>query len=140
MVIEERFDPSLPPVMVDPDAFQQVMLNLLKNAAEALHGLAQARIILSTAYRHGMSVSTGAGRPRQPLPIEICVMDNGPGAPTDIAEHLFEPFVSGKPEGKGLGLPLVEKLVRDMGGIVQYARERAPEVTVFRILLPRAPV
>lgn len=139
MVIEERFDPSLPPVLVDPDAFQQVMMNLLKNAAEALGGLAQPRITLSTAYRHGMSVSAGAGRPRQPLPIEITVTDNGPGAPADIAEHLFEPFVSGKPEGKGLGLPLVEKLIRDMGGIVQYARERHPEVTVFRILLQRAP-
>ena len=139
MVIEERFDPSLPQVLVDADAFQQVLLNLIKNAAEALVGLAQPRIILSTAYRHGMSVSAGPGRPRQPLPIEIMVMDNGPGAPEDIADHLFEPFVSGKPEGKGLGLPLVEKLVRDMGGIVQYAREREPEVTVFRILLPRAP-
>jgi two-component system, NtrC family, nitrogen regulation sensor histidine kinase GlnL len=138
MVIEERFDPSLPPVLVDPDAVLQVLLNLLKNAAEALAGLAQPRITLATAYRHGMSVSTGPGRPRQPLPIEILVTDNGPGAPADIAEHLFEPFVSGKPEGKGLGLPLVEKLVRDMGGIVQYAREREPEVTVFRILLPRA--
>lgn len=138
MVIEERFDPSLPPVLIDPDAFLQVLLNLLKNAAEALRGLAQPRIVLATAYRHGMSVSAGPGRPRRPLPIEIMVMDNGPGAPADIAEHLFEPFVSGKPEGKGLGLPLVEKLVRDMGGIVQYARERDPEVTVFRILLPRA--
>ncbi len=138
MVVEERFDPSLPPALIDPDAFQQVMMNLLKNAAEALVGLAQPRIVLATAYRHGMSVSTGQGRPRVPLPIEILVMDNGPGAPADIAEHLFEPFVSGKPEGKGLGLPLVEKLVRDMGGIVQYAREREPELTVFRILLPRA--
>jgi two-component system, NtrC family, nitrogen regulation sensor histidine kinase GlnL len=138
MVIEEHFDPSLPPVLVDSDAFLQVLLNLLKNAAEALGTVAAPRITLATAYRHGMSVSTGAGRPRQPLPIEILVMDNGPGAPADIAEHLFEPFVSGKPEGKGLGLPLVEKLVRDMGGIVQYAREREPEVTVFRILLPRA--
>ncbi|UZK66922.1 two-component system sensor histidine kinase NtrB [Sphingomonas sp. M1-B02] len=138
MVIEERFDPSLPPVLIDPDAFLQVLLNLLKNAAEALTGLAQPRITLATAYRHGMSVSTGAGRPRQPLPIEILVIDNGRGAPADIADHLFEPFVSGKPEGQGLGLPLVEKLVRDMGGIVQYAREREPEVTVFRILLPRA--
>jgi two-component system nitrogen regulation sensor histidine kinase GlnL len=138
MVIEEHFDPSLPPVLIDPDAFLQVLLNLLKNAAEALGDLAQPRITLATAYRHGMSVSTGPGRPRQPLPIEILVIDNGPGAPADIAEHLFEPFVSGKPEGKGLGLPLVEKLVRDMGGIVQYAREREPEVTVFRILLPRA--
>jgi two-component system, NtrC family, nitrogen regulation sensor histidine kinase GlnL len=138
IAIEERFDPSLPPVLVDADAFLQVLLNLLKNAAEALSGLAKPRITLSTAYRHGMSVSTGRGRPRQPLPIEILVVDNGPGAPVDIAEHLFEPFVSGKPEGQGLGLPLVEKLVRDMGGIVQYAREREPEVTVFRILLPRA--
>lgn len=138
MVIDEQFDPSLPPVLVDPDAILQVLLNLLKNAAEALGGVARPRIALATAYRHGMSVSTGPGRPRQPLPIEILVTDNGPGAPADIAEHLFEPFVSGKPEGKGLGLPLVEKLVRDMGGIVQYARERDPEVTVFRILLPRA--
>jgi two-component system nitrogen regulation sensor histidine kinase GlnL len=141
MVIEERFDPSLPSVMIDADAFQQVLLNLLKNAAEALAGLAQPRITLTTAYRHGMSVSTGAGRPRQPLPIEISVIDNGPGAPEDISEHLFEPFVSGKPGGKGLGLPLVEKLVRDQGGIVQYAREQErdhAQVTVFRILLPRA--
>ncbi|AJP71639.1 two-component system sensor histidine kinase NtrB [Sphingomonas hengshuiensis] len=138
IAIDERFDPSLPQVLIDPDAFLQVLLNLLKNAAEALAGQADPRITLTTAYRHGMSVSTGAGRPRQPLPIEITVIDNGPGAPADIAEHLFEPFVSGKPEGKGLGLPLVEKLVRDMGGIIQYAREREPEVTVFRILLPRA--
>ena len=141
MVIEERFDPSLPSVMIDPDAFQQVLLNLLKNAAEALAGLAQPRITLATAYRHGMSVSTGAGRPRQPLPIEISVIDNGSGAPEDISEHLFEPFVSGKPGGKGLGLPLVEKLVRDQGGLIQYAREQGrdhAQVTVFRILLPRA--
>jgi two-component system nitrogen regulation sensor histidine kinase GlnL len=138
VTIEERFDPSLPPVLIDSDAFLQVLLNLLKNAAEALCETAAPRITLATAYRHGMSVSTGPGRPRQPLPIEILVTDNGPGAPADIAEHLFEPFVSGKPEGKGLGLPLVEKLVRDMGGIVQYARERDPEVTVFRILLQRA--
>lgn len=137
--IEERFDPSLPPVMIDADAFLQVLLNLLKNAAEAvLPTVADPRITLSTAYRAGMSVSAGPGRPRQPLPIEILVIDNGPGAPEDIAEHLFEPFVSGKPEGKGLGLPLVEKLVRDMGGLVQYARQGDPEETVFRILLPRA--
>ncbi|MES2989149.1 MAG: ATP-binding protein [Pseudomonadota bacterium] len=137
--IEERFDPSLPPVLIDPDAFLQVMLNLLKNAAEAVRDVAEPRITLATAYRHGMSVSAGSGLPLRPLPIELLVIDNGPGAPEDIAEHLFEPFISGKPEGKGLGLPLVEKLVRDMGGIVQYAREREPEVTIFRILLPRAP-
>ena len=73
-----------------------------------------------------------------PLPIEICVVDNGPGAAADIADHLFEPFVSGRREGQGLGLALVDKLMRDMGGIVQYAREGTPEMTILRLLLPRA--
>lgn len=135
--IEERYDPSLPPVLVDRDAMLQVVLNLIKNAAEALNGQAGGRIVLSTAYRHGMAVSSAPGRPRQPLPIEICVIDNGPGAPPEIADHLFDPFISGKPEGEGLGLALVDKLVRDMGGIIQYAREGSPEASVFRILLPR---
>lgn len=138
VTIEERFDPSLPPAMIDADAFTQVALNLVKNACEALAGRDDPRITLATAYRHGMAVSPAPGRPRQPLPIEVSVIDNGPGAPGDIAEHLFEPFVSGKSEGRGLGLPLVEKLVTAMGGIVSYAREGTPEATVFRILLPRA--
>lgn len=136
--IEERFDPSLPPVLIDRDALLQVVLNLIKNAAEATARQADPRIALTTAYRHGMSVSAGAGKPRRPLPIELCVVDNGPGAPADIADHLFDPFISGKPEGQGLGLALVDKLVRDMGGIVQYEREAAQGRTVFRILLPRA--
>ena len=135
--IEERFDPSLPSAMVDRDAVLQVLLNLMKNAAEAMRSQPDPRITLTTAYRHGMAVSAAPGRPRLKLPIEICVTDSGPGAPEDIADHLFDPFVSGKPEGKGLGLALVDKLVRDMGGIVQYAREGSPLVTVFRILLPR---
>ncbi len=140
IVVEERFDPSLPPALINRDAMLQVMLNLLKNAAEALVGSDPRRITLTTAYRHGMAVSAAAGRPRQPLPIEICVVDTGPGAPDDLAAHLFDPFVSGRPEGRGLGLALVDKLVRDMGGIVRYAREGSPVATVFRILLPRADV
>lgn len=137
VTIEERFDPSLPPALVNRDALTQVLLNLLKNARQAVQGRVP-RLALSTAFRHGMAVSAGAGRPRRPLPIEISVLDNGPGAPADIADHLFDPFVSGHPEGQGLGLALVDKLVRDMGGIVQYAREGDPEWTVFRLLLPRA--
>ncbi|SOB87863.1 two-component system, NtrC family, nitrogen regulation sensor histidine kinase GlnL [Sphingomonas guangdongensis] len=136
--IEERFDPSLPPAMIDRDAFTQIVINLLKNACEALAGVPDGRVVLATAYRHGMSASPGQGRPRRPLPIELSVIDTGPGAPADIADHLFEPFVSGKAEGQGLGLPLVDKLVRDMGGLVTYSREGEPPVTVFRLLLPRA--
>lgn len=134
--IEERFDPSLPPVLMDRDAFLQVVLNLIKNACEALVDTPDPRIVLATTYRHGVSISVGPGQPRRPLPIELTVTDNGPGAPLDIADHLFEPFVSGKPEGKGLGLPLVEKLVRDMGGVVEYAR--VDDHTLFRVNLPRA--
>jgi two-component system nitrogen regulation sensor histidine kinase GlnL len=138
IAIEERFDPSLPPVMMDKDAFQQIVLNLIKNAAEALKGTTEPRIVLTTQYRHGVAMRPGPDQPRRWLPIELSVADNGPGAPADIASHLFEPFVSGKPEGKGLGLPLVEKLVRDMGGVVEYARAGDPEMTVFRVNLPRA--
>ncbi len=137
ITIEERFDPSLPPVRIDRDAFVQVLVNLLKNAAEALGNTADPRIVIGTAYRHGMSHSVEGG-PRRPVPIELTITDNGPGAPADIAGHLFEPFVSGKREGRGFGLPMVEKLVGQMGGIVRYAREGEPEMTIFRILLPRA--
>jgi two-component system nitrogen regulation sensor histidine kinase GlnL len=138
IVIEERFDPSLPPASINRDALLQVVINLLKNASEAVHTVRNPRIVLTTAYRHGLAVSVAPGRPRRPLPIEICVVDNGPGAPADIAEHIFDPFVSGRPEGQGLGLALVDKLVRDMDGVVQYDREGSPEATVFRVLLPRA--
>lgn len=136
--VEEHFDPSLPAASVNRDALTQILLNLLKNACEALAGAAEPRLVLTTAYRPGMAASAGPDRPRLPVPIEICVLDNGPGAPVDIADHLFEPFVSGRPEGQGLGLPLVDKLVRDMGGLVHYAREGSPAWTVFRLLLPRA--
>lgn len=136
--IEERYDPSLPLALVNRDALLQVVLNLLKNAREAVRDQQHPLVALTTAYRHGFTRSAGPDRPRVPLPIEICVIDNGPGAPADIADHLFDPFVSGRPDGQGLGLALVDKLVRDMGGIVQYAREGDPASTVLRLLLPRA--
>ena len=135
--VEERYDPSLPLALINRDALLQIMINLLKNAREAVANEAEPVIAIATAYRHGITRADVAGGPRVPLPIEICVLDNGPGAPTDIAQHLFDPFVSGRPEGQGLGLALVDKLVRDMGGLVQYARENG--WTVFRLLLPRGP-
>lgn len=131
-VIEERFDPSLPPAVLDRDAFVQVLLNLVRNAVEA----GARKVQLTSAYRHGLAVRSAPERARLPLPIEICVIDDGPGAPADIVDHLFEPFVSGKPEGRGLGLALVDKLVGQMGGVAQHAREG--DKTVFRVLLARA--
>ncbi len=133
MVLREIYDPSLPPVRGNRDALVQVFINLLKNAVEA----GATTITLTTAYRHGMSMVRRGSHQRDSLPIEICVIDNGPGAPPELAEHLFDPFITSKETGTGLGLALVDKLIADQGGIVEYAREDNPPRTIFRILMPR---
>jgi two-component system nitrogen regulation sensor histidine kinase GlnL len=137
ITIRENYDPSLPAVAGHRDALIQVFLNLLKNAAEALDRAGGGTIEITTAYRHGLSVAPRDGGARTSLPIEICVIDDGEGAPEGIADHLFDPFVTSKKSGGGLGLALVAKLVDDHGGVVEYAREGQPARTVFRILLPR---
>ena len=137
IVIREEYDPSLPEVLGHRDSLVQVLINLLKNAAEAMGEQADGRIVLRTAYRHGVSFVKQGGDGKMSLPIEVCVIDNGPGAPPEIGEHLFDPFVTSKRTGSGLGLALVDKLITDQGGIVEYAREGRPERTVFRLLLPR---
>ena len=132
--IREVYDPSLPNILGHRDSLIQVVINLMKNAAEASSG----PITLRTAYRHGVSLRRAEGDRRRPLPIEVCVIDEGPGAPAEIAEHLFDPFVTSKRSGGGLGLALVDKSIADHSGIVEYAREGNPPRTVFRLLLPRA--
>lgn len=138
LAIREIYDPSLPDVLVHRDTMVQVILNLLKNAAETAEPGARRNVTITTAFRHGVSVAVDNGTRKLSLPIEVCIIDDGPGAPPEIVDQLFDPFVSSKPKGQGLGLALVDKLTRDMGGIVQYAREGTPEQTVFRLLLPRA--
>lgn len=137
IVIREIYDPSLPPVLGNRDALIQVFINLLKNAAEVITNHGGSTITLTTAYRHGVSTVKQGSDQRLSLPIEICVIDDGPGAPPEIAEHLFDPFVTTKQSGGGLGLALVDKMIADQGGIVEYAREGNPARTVFRLLLPR---
>ncbi|MGE4324021.1 MAG: nitrogen regulation protein NR(II), partial [Sphingobium sp.] len=134
--IIRRYDPSLPNAMINEDALVQVMINLLKNAAEALEHIDSPVVRVETAFRHGMSVMVGGGKGSAVLPIEIVVIDNGPGVPDHIADHLFNPFITGRRDGQGLGLALVDKLVRDMNGFVQYVRDADAGETTFRIMLP----
>ncbi|MBN9444612.1 ATP-binding protein [Bosea sp. (in: a-proteobacteria)] len=131
----EIYDPSLPPVAGNRDQLVQVLLNLVKNAAEAVGEQAiDGEITLSTAYRPGIRMQVPGSQDRIALPLEIVVRDNGPGVPPDLLQHLFDPFVTTKAQGSGLGLALVAKVIGDHGGIVEC--ESVPRRTNFRILLP----
>jgi two-component system nitrogen regulation sensor histidine kinase GlnL len=132
-----EYDPSLPMVLANRDQLIQVFLNLVKNAAEALKGQSDGEIVLSTAYRPGVRLSVQGSRNKVTLPMEFCVRDNGPGVPEDLLPHLFDPFVTTKTNGSGLGLALVAKIIRDHGGVVEC--ESQPRRTVFRVLMPAAP-
>jgi two-component system nitrogen regulation sensor histidine kinase GlnL len=136
IAFEEDYDPSLPEVAGDRGALVQIFMNLVKNAAEATRK--NGRIRLRTAYRHGLKVTVKGSRRRMSVPIEVCVIDDGPGAPGDLVGHLFDPFVTTKPGGSGLGLAMVAKLVGDHGGLVEYDRLDNPPRTTLRVLLPTA--
>ncbi|MEZ5779647.1 MAG: ATP-binding protein [Paracoccaceae bacterium] len=135
MNIVEDYDPSLPPTWGDADQLVQVLLNLLRNAAEAA-GNRAGTIRLRTYYDHALRLRRADGG-GQPLPLQIEVIDDGPGIPPDIAGDVFDPFVSGRENGTGLGLALVSKIISDHGGWISL--ETAPGRTCFRLSLPVAP-
>lgn len=138
-LIIEEFDPSLPPVTANADALVQVLINLIANAADACAGQAEPRILLRTRFASGLQLHrSSAGTPVR-LPIEVRVSDNGPGIDPAVRDHLFEPFVTSKKSGQGLGLALVRRLIRDMNGRISHDREEATGLTHFRVHLPVAP-
>jgi two-component system nitrogen regulation sensor histidine kinase GlnL len=134
----ESYDPSLPPVWGNRDQLVQVLLNLVKNASDSLlsAGTQEAEITLMTRYQHGLRLATPTSDSdtRVDLPLLVVVRDNGPGISEDIRPHLFEPFVSSRPSGQGLGLALVAKIIADHGGLIEV--ESRPGRTEFRLHLP----
>ncbi len=138
LVIEEEFDPSLPQVLGNADGLVQVLLNLITNARDAGEGSNGARIVVRTRFASGLQLNArGRGRP-VPLPIELRVSDNGPGVDPALREHIFDPFVTSKKSGQGLGLALVRRLVRDMDGRIAHERDETAGWTHFRVHLPVA--
>src|ERR1700740_3344264 len=131
--ITEEYDPSLPPVHGDRDLLLQVFLNLIKNAAEAAPEVA-GEIVLTSAYRHGLRLAAPGGGDRRHLPLMVSVADNGGGIPDDLKPHLFDPFVTTKRNGTGLGLALVAKVIGDHGGVIEF--DSQPGRTVCRGFLP----
>jgi two-component system nitrogen regulation sensor histidine kinase GlnL len=138
IALVERYDPSLPLIAGHRDGLVQLFLNLLKNAAEALGS--KGMIQLTTAYRPGLKVRSADNGTAVSLPLEVRIIDNGPGVPEDLVAHIFEPFVTTKRGGTGLGLALVAKIVADHGGIIEYERIADPGLSIFRVLLPVARV
>jgi two-component system, NtrC family, nitrogen regulation sensor histidine kinase GlnL len=134
IVISQIYDPSLPDVPGSRDKLIQAFLNLVKNSAEAFGGRTDGQITLSTAFRPGLRMRLANSSASVRLPLEICVTDNGPGVPDDMKEHLFEPFLTSKANGAGLGLALVAKIIGDHGGVIEC--ESRPRHTAFRTLLP----
>jgi two-component system nitrogen regulation sensor histidine kinase GlnL len=131
----EEFDPSLPPTFVDGDQILQVFLNLIKNASEAAGkegGVIRLRTFYDLSLRLRRKDGTGAA-----LPLQVEIVDDGPGLPAEIAADVFEPFVSGRENGTGLGLALVSKIISDHEGWISV--DSTPGKTVFRLSLPVAP-
>lgn len=127
-----RYDPSLPDIRADRELLVQCFLNLFKNTAEAT--TAGDELMLSTSYSMTRYVSSLSDGRRVHLPLQIEIEDTGTGVPDDLADHIFEPFISTKSSGSGLGLAMVASVIADHGGAISHIQRQ--KGTCFSINLP----
>ena len=132
--INRAYDPSLPAVEGHRDLLIQAFLNVIKNASEVTEK--NGELTIGTSYSRGRRLSGGIGAAHSHVPIQVEIIDNGPGIAEDIRDHIFDPFVSGKAGGSGLGLAMVASVVTDHGGMVEV--ESVPGQTIFRMNFPLA--
>ena len=126
--IEKDYDPSIPTINADREQLIQAVLNLLRNAVQATTN--DERILLKTRIQRQITIQNKLNK----LAIQLDIIDNGPGIPTEIESGAFYPMVTGHAEGIGLGLSIAQQLIQSHGGIINY--ERKEDNTYFTILLP----
>jgi two-component system nitrogen regulation sensor histidine kinase GlnL len=134
VTILRNYDPSVPDLVGDVEQLIQAVLNVVRNAAQALLSEANrgrgGTIVLRTRVVRQVTIA----RKRHKLALELQVIDDGPGVPEDIRDRVFNPLVSGREGGSGIGLALVQTYVQNHGGLVEV--DSRPGRTVFTLLLP----
>ncbi|EIJ41174.1 signal transduction histidine kinase, nitrogen specific [Beggiatoa alba B18LD] len=128
IIIEHDFDPSIPEIWADSDQLIQAVLNIMRNAVQAMNGIGQ--ITLRTRISRQMNI----GNKRHKLVVRLEIIDNGPGVPEDMIDHIFYPLVTGHAQGTGLGLSIAQSLVNQHGGLIECTSKLGE--TVFTLWLP----
>ncbi|MXO90278.1 two-component system sensor histidine kinase NtrB [Pontixanthobacter aquaemixtae] len=136
--LQEEFDPSLPDVLANAASLEQILINLLTNAVDACADSDEPTVTVRTRFVSGLGPNVFRLGRSVRLPVEISVIDNGPGLDPELGDQIFEPFVTSKKSGQGLGLALVKKLARDLGGRISHKRDEAAGKTSFRLHLALA--
>ena len=135
MKIRRSYDPSLPLVNGHRDLLIQAFINVIKNASEATD--MKGKIVIKTSYSQGRRLTFSALDGGSYAPVQVEVVDNGRGVSEELRDHIFDPFVSGRSGGSGLGLTMVASVIADHGAMIDV--ESVPGQTVFRMNFPVAP-
>ena len=135
MKIKRSYDPSLPLVNGHRDLLIQAFINIIKNASEATE--LNSEITIKTSYSQGRRLTFAAVNGGSYAPVQVEVIDNGRGISEELRDHIFDPFVSGRSGGSGLGLTMVASVIADHGAMIDV--ESVPGQTVFRMNFPVAP-